>query len=166
MFKFEKVSLEQFAKDLRKVLMPQVTDEKVKEIYDNIKLPKRGSMGSAGYDFYTPVGFMLADFDTAITIPTGIRAIMPQNMVLNIVPRSGVGFKAGIGLANTIGVIDSDYYYSDNEGHIIIKLVPGFSTLEAEAGDRFVQGIFSKYYITDDDDATEVRKGGLGSTGK
>ncbi len=166
MIKFEKVSLEQFTKDLRKVLMPHVTDEDAKEIYDKIKLPKRGSKGSAGYDFYSPVSFTLEEWDATITIPTGIRAIMPENMLLNIVPRSGVGFKSGTSLANTIGIIDSDYYYSDNEGHIIIKLVTGFDTLAAAAGDRFVQGIFSKYYITDDDDATEVRKGGLGSTGK
>ena len=164
MIKFEKVSLEQFTKDLRKVSMPWVTDEEAKDIYDKIKLPKRGSTGSAGYDFYTPISFTL-EWDATVTIPTGVRAIMPQNMLLNIVPRSGIGFKSGTSLANTIGIIDSDYYYSDNEGHIMIKLVTGFDTLAAEAGDRFVQGIFTKYYITDDDDATEVRKGGLGSTG-
>lgn len=166
MIKFEKVSLEQFTKDLRKVLMPYVTDEDAKEIYDKIKLPKRGSKGSAGYDFYTPISFSLEGQETTITIPTGIRAVMPLDMYLKIVPRSGVGFKSGTSLANTVGIIDSDYYYSDNEGHIMVKLVPGFDTLVAEAGDRFVQGIFTKYYITDDDDATDTRKGGLGSTGK
>ena len=81
MIKFEKVSLKQFTKDLRKVLMPHVTDEDAKEIYDKIKLPKRGSKGSAGYDFYSPVSFTLEEWDATITIPTGIRAIMPENML-------------------------------------------------------------------------------------
>lgn len=166
MIKFEKVSLEQFTKDLRKVLMPQVTDEDAKDIYDKIQLPKRGSTGSAGYDFCTPIGFTLEEYDVSITIPTGIRAVMPQNMFLQMVPRSGLGFKTGARLANTVGIIDSDYYYADNEGHIMLKLVTGFSRFEVAQGDRIAQGIFLKYYTTDDDSTTSIRQGGLGSTGK
>lgn len=166
MIKFEKVSLEQFTKDLRKVLMPQATDEDAKEIYDKIQLPKRGSTGSAGYDFCTPIGFALEEYDVSITIPTGIRAVMPQNMFLQMVPRSGLGFKTGARLANTVGIIDSDYYYADNEGHIMLKLVTGFSRFEVAQGDRIAQGIFLKYYTTDDDNTTSIRQGGLGSTGK
>lgn len=166
MIKFEKVSLEQFTKDLRKVLMPQVTDEDAKDIYDKIQLPKRGSTGSAGYDFCTPIGFTLEEYDVSITIPTGIRAVMPQNMFLQMVPRSGLGFKTGARLANTVGIIDSDYYYADNEGHIMLKLVTGFGRFEVAQGDRIAQGIFLKYYTTDDDNTTSVRQGGLGSTGK
>lgn len=166
MIKFEKVSLEQFTKDLRKVLMPQVTDEDAKDIYDKIQLPKRGSTGSAGYDFCTPIGFTLEEYDVSITIPTGIRAVMPQNMFLQMVPRSGLGFKTGARLANTVGIIDSDYYYADNEGHIMLKLLTGFSRFEVAQGDRIAQGIFLKYYTTDDDNTTSIRQGGLGSTGK
>lgn len=166
MIKFEKVSLEQFIKDLRKVLMPQVTDEDAKDIYDKIQLPKRGSTGSAGYDFCTPIGFTLEEYDVSITIPTGIRAVMPQNMFLQMVPRSGLGFKTGARLANTVGIIDSDYYYADNEGHIMLKLLTSFSRFEVAQGDRIAQGIFLKYYTTDDDNTTSIRQGGLGSTGK
>lgn len=168
MIKFEKVSYEQFAKDLRKVGMPHATDEDIKKIYDNIKLPRRGSMGSAGYDFYSPVNFELRTEeygDVSITIPTGIRAVMPNDMFLEIVPRSGVGFKTGVRLANLVAIIDADYAESLNEGHIMLKFLPGFDFLKVQAGDRIVQGIFLKYYTTDDDDTETVRKGGLGSTG-
>ena len=166
MIKFEKVSLEQFTKDLRKVLMPQVTDEDAKDIYDKIQLPKRGSTGSAGYDFCSPIGFTLEEYDVSITIPTGIRAVMPQNMFLQMVPRSSIGFKTGVRLANQVAVIDADYSKSPNEGHIMLKFVTGFSSLKVSSGDRIVQGIFLKYYTTDDDDVDNVRVGGIGSTGK
>lgn len=169
MIKFEKVSFEEFAKDLRKTGMPQATDKDIKKIYDSIKLPRRGSMGSAGYDFYSPVSFELRseDYgDVSVVIPTGIRAIMPKDMFLEIVPRSGVGFKTGVRLANQVAIIDADYTESLNEGHIMLKFLSGFSSLEVQAGDRIVQGIFLKYNTTDDDDVTDIRAGGIGSTGK
>ena len=165
---FEKVSLEQFAKDLRHVGMPHATDEQIKAYYDAIKLPKRGSIGSAGYDFYSPVPFELRSEDwgdVSITIPTGIRAVMPNDIFLQIVPRSGVGFKTGVYLANSTGIIDADYQNSPNEGHIMVKLCSGFNTLVVEQGDRLVQGIFLKYFTTDDDNVQDVRAGGFGSTG-
>lgn len=175
MIKFEKVSLEQFKKDM-KANYPNLTDDQIEECYNNIQLPKRGSKYSAGYDMYSPISFDLnvhntivpTFFDSThpITIPLGIKAQMPGNMFLKIVPRSGVGFKSGTYLANTIGIIDSDYYNNEkNEGHIMVKLVPGFEDLHVNAGDRIVQGIFTKYYITDDDEAQDDRKGGFGSTG-
>lgn len=166
MIKFEKVSLEQFTKDLRKVLMPHVTDEEAKDIYNKIQLPKRGSTGSAGYDFCTPIGFTLEEGNTVITIPTGIRAVMPLNTYLQIVPRSSIGFKTGVRLANQVGIIDADYSESPNEGHIMLKFVAGFNSLNVSSGDRVVQGIFLKYNVTDDDDVDSVRVGGIGSTGK
>lgn len=164
MIKFEKVSYEQFKKDLLKI-KPELIDseDSIKEFYNNIKLPKRSTTGSAGYDFVSPINAELTD---KVLIPTGIRAQMPQDVVLMMHPRSGLGFKTGMSLANSTGVIDSDYYYSDNEGHIMIKLVRGFDDLKINAGDRIVQGIFTNYLITDDDDATDIRKGGFGSTGK
>ena len=169
MIKFEKVSLKQFAEDVRKVLMPHATDEQIKEFYDSIELPKRGSKGSAGYDFYCPIPFELKEEewgDVSITIPTGIRAIMPEDVFLQIVPRSGIGFKTGVYLANTVGIIDSDYAESSNEGHILVKLCSNFKSLVIDKGDRFVQGIFQKYCVVTDDDAEEKRTGGFGSTGK
>lgn len=164
--KFEKVSLEQFTKDLRKVLMPHITDEDAKDIYDKIQLPKRGSAGSAGYDFFSPFNFTLEDYDSSITIPTGIRAVMPLDTYLQIVPRSSIGFKTGVRLANQVAIIDADYSESSNEGHIMLKFVAGFNSLNVCSGDRIVQGIFLKYYITEDDNVTTVRTGGIGSTGK
>ena len=164
MIKFEKVSYEQFKKDLLKI-QPELigSEDSIKEFYNNIKLPKRSTTGSAGYDFVSPINAELTD---KVLIPTGIRAQMPQNVALMMYPRSGLGFKTGMRLANSTGVIDSDYYYSDNEGHIMIKLVRGFDDLKIHAGDRIAQGIFTNYLITDDDDTTDVRKGGFGSTGK
>ncbi len=138
------------------------------EVYENIKLPKRATSGSAGYDFYAPVGFELAPGET-IKIPTGIRAKMEDGWVLKIYPRSGLGFKYRIQLNNTVGIIDSDYYYSDNEGHIFIKITNDSNegkVLTLKQGEGFAQGIFIEYGITIDDDADGVRNGGFGSTTK
>ena len=138
------------------------------EVYENIKLPKRATSGSAGYDFYAPVGFELAPGQT-IKIPTGIRAKMEDGWVLKIYPRSGLGFKYRIQLNNTVGIIDSDYYYSDNEGHIFIKITNDSNegkVLTLKQGEGFAQGIFIEYGITFDDDADGVRNGGFGSTTK
>ena len=138
------------------------------EVYENIKLPKRATSGSAGYDFYAPVGFELAPGET-IKIPTGIRAKMEDGWVLKIYPRSGLGFKYRIQLNNTVGIIDSDYYYSDNEGHIFIKITNDSNegkVLTLKQGEGFAQGIFIEYGITFDDDADGVRNGGFGSTTK
>lgn len=91
------------------------------KIYENISLPKRATAGSAGYDFFSPVDFQLGPGET-IKIPTGIRAQMEPDWVLKIYPRSGLGFKYRLQLNNTVGIIDSDYFNSDNEGHIFIKI--------------------------------------------
>ena len=131
--KFEKVSFEQFLAGWGDTL--GISDEKeIHDIYENIRLPRRATAGSAGYDFFAP-----AD----ITLKPG------EN--------------------NTVGIIDSDYYYSDNEGHIFSKITNDSNeekTVEIKAGEGFMQGIFVEYGITLDDDATEVRNGGFGSTTK
>ena len=98
-----------------------ITDEAALTAYQNLKLPKRATSGSAGYDFYAPFDITLKPGETA-KIPTGIRAKMENGWVLMIFPRSGFGFKYRLMLDNTVGVIDSDYYYSDNEGHIMVKV--------------------------------------------
>lgn len=131
-------------------------------------LPHRATVGSAGYDFYIPCDLTLAPGETA-KIPTGIRASMQEGWVLQIFPRSGLGFKYRLQLNNTVGIIDSDYYYSDNEGHILIKVTNTNTegkTLSLTAGDAFAQGIFLPFGITEDDDTTAARNGGFGSTSK
>ena len=84
-----------------------------------------------------------------------------------IFPRSGLGFKFKARLNNTVGIIDSDFFDSDNEGHILIKISnEGDKVLEIEQGKAFCQGIFLPYGITEDDDVMETRNGGFGSTDK
>ncbi len=141
-------------------------EQELQKIYDNIKLPKRATAGSAGYDFYAPVSITLEPGET-IKIPTGIRVEMESDWVLKCYPRSGLGFKYRLQLNNTVGIIDSDYFYSDNEGHIFAKLTNDTNeerTVEIAAGTGFMQGIFVEYGITMDDNATAVRNGGFGST--
>lgn len=163
--KFHKVSYKQFEKDWVDTFHD---DEDVQGIYDSISLPRRATKGSAGYDFFAPVSFSLKPGAT-LKIPTGIRVEMEENWVLTCYPRSGLGFKYRLQLNNTVGVIDSDYFYSDNEGHIFVKLTNDTNenkTVEVEAGAGFMQGIFLEYGITMDDDAEEIRNGGFGSTTK
>lgn len=134
--------------------------------YEELKLPRRGTAGSAGYDFYSPVDFTLAPGEF-IKIPTGIRARIDEGWVLTIYPRSGQGFKYRLQLYNTVGVIDSDYFGAENEGHIHIKIVNANTegkTLCVRKGEAFAQGIFLPFGITVDDDASDVRIGGFGST--
>ena len=140
--------------------------ELAKDAYEIIKLPKRATKGSAGYDFYAPFDFTLKPGET-IKIPTGIRCKMEEGWVLKIYPRSGLGFKYRLQLNNTVGIIDSDYYYSDNEGHIMIKITNDSNenkTVEVQKGQGFAQGIFVEFGITYDDDTTDERNGGFGST--
>ena len=175
---FEKVSYDEFKKSYGKALIEFVNDlglsdtaqfdEQIDKLcrkkYDNIKLPKRATTGSAGYDFYSPAEYIIQPY-SSIVIPTGIRCKIDDDYVLSIYPRSGLGFKHRLGLDNTVGIIDSDYYYSDNEGHIMIKIHHELNTpLKIESGKAFAQGIFTQYGITTDDDVTETRNGGFGST--
>ena len=159
---FKKVSKEQFAKDW---LDTFGTNENV---YDEIKLPRRATKGSAGYDFFSTADIELKPGETA-KIPTGIRVRIDDGWVLKLYPRSGLGFKFRLQLNNTVGIIDSDYYNSDNEGHIFIKITNDSNegkTVKLSKGDGFAQGIFVEYGITIDDDADEIRNGGFGSTSK
>ena len=153
--KFEKVSQEEFLKACDSL-----------EVYNDIKLTKRATVGSAGYDFYAPFDITLAPGET-VKIPTGIRVKMEVNYVLKLYPRSGLGFKYRLTLNNTVGIIDSDYYFAENEGHIFIKMTNcGDKPLLVEKGKAFAQGIFVEYGITVDDDCTTSRTGGIGSTDK
>lgn len=165
--KFEKVSFEQF-KEGYEDCFAKADEAQIREIYEQIKLPKRATKGSAGYDFYAPVAFSLKPGET-VKIATGIRVRMEENWVLKVYPRSGLGFKYRLQMNNTVGIIDSDYYYSDNEGHIFVKITNDSNegkSVTVDAGTGFVQGIFLEYGITEDDDASEIRNGGFGSTTK
>ncbi len=165
--KFEKVTLEQFKKDWIDTFPDTDTEEAV-NIYEAIELPKRATKGSAGYDFYSPLDFSLSP-RAGIKIPTGIRVSMEEGWVLKCYPRSGLGFKFRLQMNNTVGIIDSDYYYSDNEGHIFAKVTNDSNegkVAEVKAGSGFMQGIFVEYGITVDDECEEERNGGFGSTSK
>lgn len=163
---FIKVSESQFVKDWMDSF--ECDEAEAKRVYESIKLPKRATKGSAGYDFYSPCDYTLQANQT-IKIPTGIKSRMDIGWVLMIYPRSGLGFKYRLQLNNTVGVIDSDYIESDNEGHIFIKLTNDTNenkVLNVKAGEGFAQGIFMPFGITMDDDVDGIRNGGFGSTTK
>ena len=162
---FDKVSFEQFQKDF---IQNFGVVANMKEIYTNILLPKRATKGSAGYDFFLPIDLELKP-NTSIVIPTGIRCMMNEEFVLQIYPRSSLGFKYRLQLDNIVGIIDSDYYYAQNEGHILIKisnLSLENKIVELKKGEAFVQGIFLSYGKTIDDQTFTTRSGGIGSTNK
>ena len=165
--KFYKVSKKQFLEGLQDDF-PQYTEAEIINMYDTIELPTRATSGSAGYDIKAPFDITLSP-GTTIKIPTGIRVEMEEDWVLKLYPRSGLGFKFRLQLNNTVGIIDSDYFHSDNEGHIFIKITNDSNEdkiVEIKAGEGFAQGIFIEYGITVDDDAQGVRNGGFGSTTK
>lgn len=163
--RFEKVSFDEFCRSL------EVYDKEFKpflrETYDSIKLPKRSTEGSAGYDFFSP---LVVDMKSGVyyTVPTGVRMVKEDgdsDVFLLCLPRSGLGFKSGFKLRNTAGVIDSDYYMSDNEGHIMARICVEEDT-RIDAGKAFMQGIIIPYIKVSDDSADGKRNGGFGSTDK
>ena len=163
MAQFQKVSAAQFVRSAVENL--KISESEALRIYESVILPIRATRGSAGYDFFAPVRIVLAP-GQSLCVPTGIRARIDEGWVLMLYPRSGLGFKFGMRLENTVGVIDSDYYDSDNEGHIIAKITNGSAdkTLVVEPGKGFIQGVFTPFGITFDDSADGVRNGGMGST--
>ncbi len=164
--KFSKVSRERFEADFSEAFPNEAGN--ASEIYESLKLPARATKGSAGYDFFMPVTVTLAPGET-VKIPTGIRAEMAACYVLMLFPRSGLGFKYRLQLNNTVGIIDSDYFYSDNEGHIFAKLTNDSNegkSVTLEVGTGFMQGIFLPYGVTTEDAVSETRNGGFGSTTK
>ena len=165
--KFEKVSFNQFKTDFLDCFN-NFNESEIKQIYDNISLPKRATKGSAGYDFYLPINITLKPNET-IKIPTGIRCKIEDGWYLAIFPRSGLGFKYRLQLNNTVGIIDADYYNALNEGHIMCKITNDTNenkVVEIKALTGFVQGIFMPFGITFDDEANEIRTSGFGSTTK
>lgn len=185
---FSKVSFTQFAKDMA-ATFPYFEDKEksaeLKSMYDGIILPTRSTEYSAGYDFYAPFAFTLKPGNT-IKIPTGIRVDINQAWFLLACPKSGLGCKYHVKFANTIGIVDSDYAFADNEGHIFLELeipplipcVPNtcfkqdlktsLQDMTIDVGNKFAQGIFLPYGVVENDDKTvkSKRTGGFGSTGK
>ena len=158
MRKFEKISFEQFKKDIK--------DDK--ELYDSYNLPKRNTKNSAGYDFFALYDYTLKPGEI-MKIPTGVKVSMESDDVLFLIDRSSMGFKYNVRMCNQVGVIDADYYNNnDNEGHMWIRIQnEGDKDYVVKKGDAMIQGIFMKYLKTDDDIESEsVRNGGLGSTNK
>lgn len=163
---FEKVSFKEW--------MNSVEDEKLSEenleiwaaLYDDIKLPERATDGSCGYDFFIPYSLSISTVGNHFPIhQTGIRCNIKEGFDLQLVPKSGLGTKYGFHFRDTVGVIDSDYYHSSNEGHI--KFCPEVEKdLVLEKGDKMFQGILRRYYLAKENTPTQVRNGGYGSTGK
>lgn len=182
--KFEKVSYKQFRKDWLETFTwadmmafglipvrltepdPSSVETVIRKLYDSIEIPTRATKFSAGYDFKSPISFTVNSGEH-IKIPTGIRCRMHNDHVLQIYPRSSLGTKYMFIPMNLVGIIDSDYYDSDNEGHIFMKMKNcGNKPVVIESGDGFCQGIFITYGITEDDKVETARNGGMGSTDK
>lgn len=163
----KKVTKDQFINDMKATFGTKYDYQQLSDYYDLLKPPTRATKGSAGYDFESPISFELKPGET-IKIPTGIRVKINDGWVLKLYPRSGLGFKFRVQMNNTVGIIDSDYYNSDNEGHIFCKITNDTNedkTVSVNKGTGFCQGIFVEYGITFDDDVTDERNGGFGSTG-
>ena len=140
MRKFEKISFEQFKKDV-------CSDE---DLYNEYSLPKRGTKYSAGYDFFALQPFTLKPGET-IKVPTGVKVTMNEDEMLMIVVRSSQGFKYNVRLCNQVGIIESDYYNNEtNEGHLFIRLQNhGDKDYIVKKGDAICQAIFTKFLTVD-----------------
>ena len=181
---FSKVSLDEYKKTFKKIYPKcEKEDDWFEMVWNEIILPTRATTGSAGYDFFSPFDFTLAP-GCQIAIPTGIRVkILKEDWALFIIPKSR-SVKSSMRLSNTVGLIDSDYFYTDNEGHIILylempaqtrfnRIVNQFSTIlnknrnmiHFNVGAGIAQGYFTEVGIVDDDNAQDTRIGAFGSTG-
>ena len=151
MRKFEKISFDQFKKD--------ICDDK--ELYEEYNLPKRSTKGSAGYDFVSLQDFVIKPGENRM-IPTGIKASMNEGETLLMIERSSQGFKFNMRMCNQVGVIDKDYYNSeDNEGHIWIKLYnEGEKDYVVKKGDKIVQGLFIDFLTVDNENEIESERTG------
>ncbi len=161
--RFERVSRRQFLCDWPEGLGG---GQRAETAYESLRLPRRATAGSAGYDFFAPASFTLPP-GRSVRIPTGIRVRIQSGWFLAVFPRSGLGFKYRLQLDNTVGIIDSDYYGAQNEGHILIQVTNASNEknpLSVKAGEGFAQGILLPFGLAEGDDAEGLRHGGFGST--
>ena len=170
---FEKISYEQWSKDFKTHVDSTLNENYIRQLYDEIKLPTRGSEFSAGHDFYIPYMYTLNPNRNIIL--TGLRWNTELNTkilgdrVLLLFARSSTAKKYGFALMNKVGVVDMDYYRADNEGHIMLLVDYKSATSEytLNKGDKIAQGVILPYFI---EEGTELvgkeRTGGFGSTGK
>ncbi len=152
---FEKISFEQFKKDIKDDI----------NLYNNYLLPKRATKNSAGYDFFA-INDIVIKPGEIVKIPTGYKTKFNSNEALLLLMRSGLGFKYNLRLTNQVGLIESDYYNNkSNEGHMWLSIQnEGDKEVIISKNNAYCQGVFINYLITDDDNTTEIRTGGLGST--
>lgn len=184
--KFEKVSFEawltalagEHAKDI-----PPNDRQKLYEHWEEIKLPVRATVGSVGYDFFSPLDiYPIPPLESAM-IPTGIKCKLEPGWALIMAPKSGLGLRYRTTLSGTLGIIDSDYYNcEDTEGQIMITIsnglypmprmnpitnkpeIPHEQVLMIQAGMAFVQGIILPIGYAEEEEVTATRVGGFGST--
>ena len=167
--RFEKVSFEQFAADMEK-WMPELSWEMYEVYYDSVKLPKRQTKGSAGYDIVSPMRLILEPGQQAV-IPSGIRAVFSEEELetwhLEVFIRSSLAIKRGLNIINQVEIIDADYFKGENGGDILLALKnTSRKIIDIAPEERICQGIFKIHGLTSDDDAEGHRSGGVGSTGK
>ena len=138
------------------------------ENVDDVKKPQRSTKHSAGYDFFAMEDVEIKPIpDTKVVfVKTGVKAKFEDDEVLKLYNRSS-NTKKGLILANGVGVIDSDYYSNENNDGEIIFAFYNISneTIIIHKRDKIGQGIFEKFLLTDDDEASAERVGGFGSTG-
>lgn len=158
MRKFEKISFEQFKKDIKDDI----------NFYEQYRMPERSTKNSAGYDIFSVEEGIIKPNESK-AFKTGLKVTMNSDEVLFLYSRSSQGYKYDVCLTNSVGVIDSDYYNNkDNEGHFSVKLSNnGTKDYIVNIGDKIAQGVFVKYLTVDDEEEIKrERNGGLGSTGK
>lgn len=166
---FEKISYEQWLKDFKKYVDDTLNEDLIKELYDGIKLPTRGSKFSAGHDFYIPYMYKLNAKRNVIL--TGIRwaTSMDRDKALFLFARSSTAKNYGFALMNKVGVVDMDYQLADNEGHImlLVDVKSAISEYTLNKGDKIAQGVIMEYISEEGTEVlTKERTGGFGSTGK
>ena len=144
-----------------------VKNESRKFLDTEIKLPKRASINSAGYDFYNN-GLDIEVLPNAkYLFWTDVKVQLNKDELLSIYIRSSLAIKNNLELVNQVGIVDSDYYSNEsNDGNIGICIRNiGDISVVIKHGDRIAQGVITKFFITEDDTSNEVRIGGIGSTG-
>lgn len=167
---FEKVNYKAFEHDMMQYKPMVFLDGTAREAYDKIELPERKTKYSCGYDVRTPVTIRIAP-GCSVVVPTGIKVVMSEDEMetwcLKLYARSGIGIKDKVVITNSVGLIDGDFQFSDNDGDMLIALTNmSGETKRYDAGTRICQAVFEIYGKTSNDKASGKRSGGVGSTGQ